>query len=280
MPSNAPALSASSTPTPAPVGVAKEDFDAALIEIECGGYQHCCEADGAPTDLEGCKQGRRESNAVKKGLETAAAYTPELGAACLAEAREATKGCGGYGLEGPACRAAFAGTTPLGKPCENGTDCAADPRGKTYCGGEDDEGHGGRCMVQTPPKLGAACWHFDAGTPPGDEVSGCYEDPTLMCSRDRKCVVRAELGGACETHTDCKSATCWNKKCVDTTGRTCEESRDCGADHRCREGKCAEGGKLGEPCGSITDCGKGTTCASATRTCVSHAARIYCRAPK
>ena len=57
-----------------------------------------------------------------------------------------------------------------------------------------------------------------------------------------------------------------------------ESSRECGRKERCSAGKCAPGGKIGEPCAGMLDCAEGT-CAANTGKCASWAGVFLCSAP-
>jgi hypothetical protein len=112
-------------------------------------------------------------------------FVPEAADACIAEASDCK--WGGYFPNGPACRAVFEGTVPVGGACNRWEECA----GAAYC--DHTDGCPGRCALLGEP--GEPCnsrWDCN----PGDGYAVCDWDANDTCAR-LPIGPRAELNEPC-----------------------------------------------------------------------------------
>jgi hypothetical protein len=122
---------------------------------------------------------------------------------------------------------------PLGAPCQNHSDCAAD----AYCDASDH-------CAQMPSEPGAPCLF---GCTTGD----LHCDPTTL-----RCVRYADLGAACAT-TPCNPSYAFCDgvcKARPGLGGACDDVRRCVGGTRCVGELCAARAGVGAPCATSDDC--------------------------
>jgi hypothetical protein len=156
------------------------------------------------------------------------------------------------------------------------------------------------CVVPGKRGEGAGCWSFSqcAGlecartaacgkcTTRVAAAGDCQADSDclvgLVCGNDR-CVVPAETGAACDDAHPCRrSLRCTGGICGPRAGagQACNAHEDCSGDLLCNFGRGTCGPAIASPTrcspmeadGSVLYCGGGSTCVTASHTCVSPAA--------
>ena len=272
------------TAPPSTADVPREQFTAKLAKAICDNTEGCCTSAGAVHEPAYCTNQVLKELGWKERVDKATHYDAKHAAACLDEIATLAKKCAGASGDIqrlPSCAATFSAGKKTGEACDATEDCAPPPQGHAFCwtGGMADAA--GRCAVDLPAKLGAACF-----TPIGTEdktqlvFSECSEDRQLRCDpATNTCGPRVKAGSACDQGYECEEgASCIGKKCKAMAGRPCRRSNECAEHQACTDGKCGPGKKMGEACTDITDCGEGT-CTAVTQRCGPWASMFLCKAP-
>ncbi len=157
---------------------------------------------------------------------------------------------GVYCAQGPECdglcTAGSAGTTSVGEPCTDDTECAS-----LRC---DDPGDGvPRCLSACVTDAGLCAVTEACAALPG-ECGSCIAAAILSAPRG--------LGEACDDDSACRSGECDEGAGVTYCSAACAQDVECGQGFHCREARCVPGDRSGtaETCIADGDCSFGERC--------------------
>ena len=276
------ASNATATPTGSatvvapPPEIPRDQFVDRLATAICDATKPCCAPTGARFDATFCRAQIAEM--WNEELDELKAYDPQKAASCVANIPTGAADCEAniYFVKSVrTCAETFqpSDAKDLGQPCVDEAECAFSGEGAVFCLKKNyDPGEVGKCAVEVPGKLGAAC--KDAL-----QLSDCSSDPNLRCGNSGKCERRAKAGEPCARHTDCTgTGLCSRGTCTIRTGKACSDSRQCGKKERCGDGRCGPSGKIGDACAGLLDCAEGM-CAANTKKCATWSGVFLCSQP-
>jgi hypothetical protein len=268
--------------TPLPVGIARPapvdqaTFDAKWPALVCTALKPCCASKGTPYDEAKCLA------FAATFFEEGTTYDANEGGLCIQSLELAAESCAGdlgyRGVPG-ACMLTYRGTFPLGELCDEGSDCAPDPRGYVECGYSELAGDSA-CLLEIRGKVGDPCdegceikadhgvCHIfndqDEQADPNVLIS-CKGEDGLMCDGVRGCVPTVGLGcpcffsaGDCNGQTQCKSDSGSVCEPRGGAGTPCTLNLQCTLDNYCPStdgtAVCTPRKHASEPCTDHNEC--------------------------
>lgn len=199
--------------------IAEEQFVPTLVDALCDGLAGCCQQAGFPHDPARCRSGFAALYGSLMPSGAGVTYDPEAAGRCVTAFRAAAAGCRFDDDDDPAeaaCESVYAGSTPLGGPCESSLDCARPAGGAPVdCAMEYDQATGefnGTCALDKTDTVdpGGACESSDdCRTPAGAERADCdYSGSSELGT----CVAltRGEAGDPCSMTCTEQGSSGWS----------------------------------------------------------------------
>jgi hypothetical protein len=237
--------------------VPKQDFRSVYWSFACQNYVGCC-ASGT-FSVSGCLAAPDVGEFTVLLDDPAVQYDPAAGGDCLRQMELATRICRMTDLRISAlqgvCLQAFAGTLPLGSPCQEYYQCAVPEGGQSTCttdpgGSSTDQ----VCLHILPGRHGSegqacsstcavpqSCGEYRGPAGPIGDTAACYLEDGLYCHRGQGICKR--VGGLGES-------------CVPTYVESCMAGLYCNEDGTCHNLP-GENEACGQP---MSSCGPGTSC--------------------
>jgi hypothetical protein len=274
----------------------KEEFAQRAAEIVCANFQACC-GDSSALVPSGCRE-KALADAADVVADPLIQYDPSAAADCLATIESETRGCRlatlSFEVQWEPCNRAFVGTVARGGACTDTRQCALVDNGSVTCAADFDANANSNDMIclhylaATRGTRGQACdcsmsngkgceqiWN---ATAPLDDRAACDAQDGLYCDiKNAICKSIGDLGQQCQLNYDsCRNGLfCGDDETCQSDpqeGDSCvQQMAICGANLRCKNGRCAQFPALGEQCDFLLDhrCATGSHCSAVSDTCVA-----------